>query len=406
MSYNLFTLSNGLRIIHEQTSSNVAYCGYAINAGTRDELSDESGLAHLVEHLLFKGTKHRRAWHIMNRMENVGGDLNAFTSKEETIVYSAFLVEHFTRAVDLLTDIVFHSTYPEEELSKEIEVVIDEIASYRDSPSELIFDEFEGLLFKGHPLGRDILGSPDSLQKVSSESLIKFTSRFYSPNNMVFFVRGTLSFNRVVKLVEKFTNSIPQVDTPHLREKPSVYIPSNIVVNKDTHQAHVMLGAPSYSAFDKKRTALYLLNNILGGPGMNSKLNLSLRERHGLVYSVESNISSYTDMGLFSIYFGIDVADVDKAIGLVDKELANLRENRLTSLQLSMAKKQLIGQIGVSSDNSESVTLSMGKSFLHYNRFDTIEELYQRITKLTSSDLLEVANEIFEPSRLSSLIYK
>lgn len=406
MSYNLHTLPNGLRIIHELTDSKVAYCGYAVNAGTRDEFAKESGMAHLVEHLLFKGTKHRKAWHIINRMENVGGDLNAFTSKEETIIYSAFLVEHFTRAVDLLTDIVFNSTFPDEEIDKEVEVIIDEISSYKDSPSELIFDDFEALLYNGHPLGRDILGTTDYLKDFKSEDVKTFTNRFYHPNNMVFFVRGNLSFNRIIKVLEKFTMSIPQSKISHNRITPTEYTPTDKTIVKDTHQAHVMLGAPSYNAFDKRRTALYLLNNILGGPGMNSRLNVSLRERNGLVYSVESNVTSYTDTGLFSIYFGIDATDIEKAIGLVSKELKDLMDNRLSSLQLSMAKKQLIGQIGVASDHSESLALSMGKSFLHYDRYDTHEQLCERIIKLTSTDLLEVANEVFDFDKLTTLIYK
>ena len=406
MSYLEYTLSNGLRIILDQTPSKVAYCGYAINVGTRDEFDTESGMAHFVEHLLFKGTKHRKAWHILNRMENVGGDLNAYTSKEETVVYSAFLVEHFNRAVDLLTDIVFHSTYPQEELEKEIEVVCEEISSYKDSPSELIFDEFESLIFENHPLGRDILGDEQRLRTYQSEDVHRFTSRFYKPNNMVFFVRGNLSLKRVIDTVENFTKEIPSGEVPIHRITPDIIPAVKQVELKDTHQAHVMIGSRGFHQFDKNRDAQYLLNNILGGPGMNNKLNLSLREKQGLVYSVESNISSYTDAALFSIYFGTDPNDADRCIELVLKELKLLRDNRLTSLKLSMAKKQLLGQIGVASDSSESMALGMGKTFLHYKKCDSFERIYQKITSLTELDLLHVANEVFDEIKLFYLIYK
>ena len=406
MSYLQHTLSNGLRIILDQNQSKVAYCGYAINAGTRDESDEESGMAHFVEHLLFKGTTHRKAWHILNRMENVGGDLNAYTSKEETVVYSAFLVEHFNRAVDLLTDIVYHSTYPQEEIDKEIEVVCEEINSYKDSPSELIFDEFESLIFKDHALGRDILGEEKKLRTYTSEDVHKFTSRYYKPNNMVFFVRGNLSLKRVIDTVENFTKGIPSGDVPIHRESP-LYIPTTKhIVTKDTYQSHVMIGSRSFHEFNKKRDAQYLLNNILGGPGMNNKLNLSLREKNGLVYTVESNLTTYTDAGLFAVYFGTDPDDSDRCVDLVLKELKQLRENRLSSLKLSMAKKQLLGQIGVASDSSESMALGMGKTFLHYKKCDSFEQIYNKITGLTELDLLEVANEIFDEDKLFYLIYK
>lgn len=406
MSYLQHTLPNGLRIILDQTQSKVAYCGYAINAGTRDESADESGMAHFVEHLLFKGTTHRKAWHILNRMENVGGDLNAYTSKEETVVYSAFLVEHFNRAVDLLTDIVFHSTYPQEEIDKEIEVVCEEINSYKDSPSELIFDEFESLIFKDHPLGRDILGEENKLRTYRSEDVHKFTSRYYKPNNMVFFVRGNISLKRVINTLDNFTKGIPSGDISIHRKAP-LFIPTlKHFESKDTHQSHVMIGSRSFHEFNKKRDAQYLLNNILGGPGMNNKLNLSLREKYGLVYTVESNLTTYTDSGLFAVYFGTDPNDSDRCVDLVLKELKQLRENRLSSLKLSMAKKQLLGQIGVASDSSESMALGMGKTFLHHKKCDSFEQIYNKITSLTELDLLEVANELFDEDKLFYLIYK
>lgn len=406
MQYNIHTLSNGLRIIHEPSSSKVAYCGFAVDAGTRDEAENEQGMAHFVEHLIFKGTRKRKAWHILNRMENVGGDLNAYTNKEETVIYSAFLTEHFGRALELLADIVFHSTFPQNEIEKETEVIIDEIQSYEDTPSELIFDDFEDMIFRNHPLGRNILGRPDLLKKFRSEDAMAFTSRFYQPSNMVFFVLGDFNFQKIVRQVEKLLVDLPLVTVENQRTIPPLYVPEQLVVHKETHQAHVMIGSRGYNAYDDKRTALYLLNNILGGPGMNSRLNVSLRERRGLVYTVESNLTSYTDTGAFCIYFGTDPEDVDTCLKLTYKELKRMRDVKMTSSQLMTAKKQLIGQIGVASDNNENNALGMAKTFLHYNKYESSESVFRRIEALTAEGLLEVANEMFAEEYLSTLIYR
>ena len=405
MIYNTHTLPNGLRIIHAPRKSAVAYCGFAIDAGTRDEQEHEQGMAHFVEHLLFKGTQKRHAWHIVNRMEHVGGDLNAYTNKEETVVYSAFLAEHLPRAVELLADIVFHSTFPQHEIDKEVEVIIDEIQSYEDTPSELIFDDFEELVFPNHPLGRNILGKPELLHSFKTQDALAFTTRYYQPNNMVFFVQGDFDFKRIVRLVEKAVHEIPSKANDYQRNLPLPYVPRALQIERDTHQAHVMIGRRGYDAHNEKRTALYLLNNILGGPGMNSRLNVALRERSGLVYNVEANLTSYTDTGLFSIYFGTDPKQVDRCIRLVHKELKRLREQPLSATQFAASKKQIIGQIGVACDNSENNALDMAKTFLHYNKFEGPEGVFRRIEALTAHDLWEVANEMFDESQLSTLIY-
>lgn len=422
-AFQTFALPNGLRLIHEYASSRVAYCGFAVDAGTRDEEDSEHGMAHFVEHLLFKGTRKRKAWHILNRMENVGGDLNAYTNKEETVVYCAFPVEHFARAFELLADIVFHSTFPEREVEKETEVIIDEIRSYEDSPAELIFDDFENLIFRGHPLGHNILGTPELLKTFRGEDAALFTARHYRPERMVFFVRGNVDFRRVVRLAEKLLADIPSergclpeekgVPSPRLvggkasahRLPPPPYEPVTREFHRDTHQAHVMIGARSYDAYDPRRTALYLLTNLLGGPGMNSRLNVALRERRGLVYSVEANLTAYTDTGTFCIYFGCDPADADICIQLVHKELEHLRDTRLTPAQLAAAKKQLTGQLVVASDNSESNALGMAKTYLHYNRYETLADLFRRIDALTPNCLLDVAGDMFAPGHLSMLVY-
>ena len=406
MQYNIHTLSNGLRIIHEPSLSKVAYCGFAVDAGTRDEAENEQGMAHFVEHLIFKGTRKRKAWHILNRMENVGGDLNAYTNKEETVIYSAFLTEHFGRALELLADIVFHSTFPQNEIEKETEVIIDEIQSYEDTPSELIFDDFEDMIFRNHPLGRNILGRPELLKQFRSGDAVAFTSRFYQPSNMVFFVLGNFNFQKIVRQVEKLLADLPLIGVDNHRTPPPLYVPEHLVVHKETHQAHVMIGSRGYNAYDDKRTGLYLLNNILGGPGMNSRLNVSLRARRGLVYTVESNLTSYTDTGAFCIYFGTDPADVDTCLLLTYKELKRMRDVKMTSSQLMAAKKQLIGQIGVASDNNENNALGMAKTFLHYHKYESSESVFRRIEALTAEGLLEVANEMFAEEYLSTLIYR
>ncbi|WP_294534398.1 pitrilysin family protein [uncultured Bacteroides sp.] len=406
MQSNEHILPNGLRIIHKPTLSKVAYCGFAIDAGTRDEEENEQGMAHFVEHLIFKGTEKRKAWHILNRMENVGGDLNAYTNKEETVVYSAFLTEHLERAMELLGDIVFHSTFPQHEIEKETEVIIDEIQSYEDTPSELIFDDFEDLIFRNHPLGRNILGKPDLLRGFRSEDVLSFTRRYYQPGNMVFFVQGQYDFKKVVRLATKYFSDVPAVDVVSRRVPPPLYVPEQLTIAKDTHQAHVMIGSRGYHAFDDKRTALYLLNNILGGPGMNSRLNVALRERRGLVYTVESNLTSYTDTGAFCIYFGTDLEDMDTCLRLTYKELKRMRDNKMSPSQLAAAKKQLIGQIGVASDNFENNALGMAKAYLHYHKYESSESVFQRIEALTAEQLLEVANEMFAEPYLSTLVYR
>ena len=403
--YESYTLPSGLRIIHRPTDSSVAYCGFAVNAGTRDEAPEYYGIAHFTEHLLFKGTSKRKSGHIINRMENVGGELNAYTTKEETIIYSIFLREHFERAFELLSDLVFNSRFPENEIEKEREVILDEINSYKDNPSELIFDEFENLLFSGNEMGHNILGEPETLVNTDAKALLEFYRSFYQPCNMVFFSMGKIPFKQILKLAGKYLDNIPVSKQVELkRHAPQSILPQYKIDDKDLYQKHIMIGSKAYNLFDEKRTSLFLLNNILGGPGMNSRLNLSLREKSGLVYSVESNITSYTDTGVFAIYFGCDPKSAEKCISLVHKELKKLRETKLTDIQLSTAQKQLKGQLGIANENKENISLSMGKSFLHRNHYDSLEKIYQKIDNLSAIQLLETANEIFDENALSHLI--
>ena len=441
MKYNTYTLDNGLRIIHLPSDSKVVYCGYQINAGTRNEEPGEEGLAHFCEHVTFKGTERRKAWHILNCLESVGGDLNAYTNKEGTVYYSAILKEHIARAVDLLSDIVFHSVYPQAEIDKEVEVICDEIESYNDSPAELIYDEFENILFKGSSLGHNILGTAEQVRSFTTEDALRFTRKLYRPDNAIFFAYGDIDFKKLVKLVRRAladddsgklaAGILPQIsqitqisrdENPVTTEKsvssvksvgpknyPSVgeeIAGQTIVMQKNTHQAHVMIGTRAYDVNDDRRMPLYLLNNILGGPGMNAKLNLALREHNGLVYTVESTMVAYGDTGTWSIYFGCDEHDIKRCLRLVRKELDRMMEKPLSDSQLKAAKKQIKGQIGVACDNRENFALDFGKSFLHYGWEKNVDCLYEQVEAITSQQIQDVARELFDKDRLITLIFK
>lgn len=426
--YSLFNVGP-LRIICTPAATNVVYAGIAMDVGTRDELPTESGMAHLVEHMTFKGTRQRSSLQILNRMESVGADLNAFTGKEETIYYSVFLKEHLARAIDLLTDIVFHSTYPQAELEKEVEVVCDEIESYNDSPAELIYDDFESLLFPGHPLGRNILGDAERLHQYTSAHLQAFTQRLYHPARAVLFVQGQVDPEQVRHLVEKAmlpyvteaeANPAPSAGRGIHANSPAACLDTqpdgrtvvgqhssglSVVRHKPVHQAHVMIGTTAYPFTHPLYMAQALLNNMLGGPGLNSRLALSLRERRGLVYTVESNLTAYTDTTVWSVYLGCDPADVKRCLRLVQKELERLAAAPLPARTLNAAKRQMKGQLGVSYDNFESVAIGAAKRYLHYGTTIAPAQFFAQIDAITSSELQQVAATLFQPERLTTLIY-
>lgn len=422
MKYNTYILDNGLRIIHLPSDSKVVYCGYQINAGTRNEEPGEEGLAHFCEHVTFKGTERRKAWHILNCLESVGGDLNAYTNKEGTVYYSAILKEHIARAVDLLTDIVFHSVYPQAEIDKEVEVICDEIESYNDSPAELIYDEFENIIFKGSPLGHNILGTAEQVRSFKTEDALRFTRKLYRPDNAIFFAYGDIDFKKLVRLLkksflseerrvksEKFNSpeAQTQFNIQHLTfNTQHSFEGQTIVMQKNTHQAHVMIGTRAYDVNDDRRMPLYLLNNMLGGPGMNAKLNLALREHNGLVYTVESTMAAYGDTGVWSIYFGCDEHDVKRCLRLVRKELDKFMLKPLSEAQLKAAKKQIKGQVGVACDNRENFALDFGKSFLHYGWEKNVDRLYEQVDEITAEQIQAVAQELFDKDRLTTLIFR
>lgn len=392
------TLANGLRIIHRPFLSEISYCGIVVNTGARDEYPDEFGMAHFVEHMLFKGTSKRKAYQIANRMENVGGELNAYTTKEETFFYATSLKEYFPRAVELMSDILFHSTFSTRQIELEREVILDEINSYRDTPSELIDDDFENMLYTGYELGHYILGEPETLQSFNKERILRFMARQYHPSEMVFFSFGKTTFEKVVRQVEKYFSVMQETIPPKKRVSPDTFVPHVKRIEKNTAQTHVMMGWPALHMHHPQRYALFMLNNILGGGSMNSRLNVALREKHGLAYNVDSNVTLYSDTGLFSVYFACDPKQRDQCIRLIKKEIDKVMTTGLTPMQLSLVKKQWKGQLGIASENNENAALSMAKQYLHFHDYTPLEAVFSTIDALTSTQVKEMAEELFATS--------
>ena len=420
-----FTLPCGLRVVCAPGQTNVVYLGIAVDAGTRHELPSESGMAHFTEHMSFKGTQRRSARQVLSAMESVGGELNAFTGKEETVYYCTCLEQHVSRAIDLLLDIALDSTYPQEEMNREVEVVVDEIESYLDQPAEMIYDEFESLMFPNHPLGRNILGDAETLRTFRTADMQRFTHRLYHPDNMVLYVLGNVEPEKVVRTIQtsrmlqhqgaivvaeqKF---IIQNDAQGPSQAPFKDIlpikgelEGVFTRQKGTHQAHVVIGAQAFGANDPRHLHMYFLSNMLGGPAMSSRLNLALRERNGLVYTVESNCTAYTDTGVWSVYYGCDVADRARCRRLVIRELERLTERPMPQRTLDAARRQLKGQIGISYDNFENVAIGMAKRFLHYGRTLSQQQFFEQLDAITAEDLLTTAQTVFAPDRLLTLEY-
>lgn len=405
MKYQFYTLKNGIRVVHSYNAREVAHCGITINTGSRDEAEDENGMAHFIEHVIFKGTEKRKAYHVLSRLENIGGDLNAFTTKEETCIYASFLHPYFERTLELISDITFNSSFPEKEINKEKDVVLDEINSYKDSPSELIFDDFEELLYDGHPIARNILGTPESVKSFTKEKVRQFIRKNYHTDQMVISSVGNIKFSKLIKLIEKYFGEIPANLRSNGRQKMVAYEAQKKLINKRTYLSHSCIGNIAYPLDHKNRLGLVLLNNLLGGPGLNSRLALAVREKYGYTYDIESHYQPYSDTGLFCIYLGTDKDYVDKSIRLVKKELNLLRRKKLGSLQLQRAKQQIIGQLAISLESNLSEMLSMGRSLLMLNKIDSIREIHDAIEAVDAAKLQDIANEIFDPKQLSLLIY-
>lgn len=405
MDYQVHQLQNGIRILHKPSPSNISHACIIINAGSRDEGQAKDGLAHFIEHLLFKQTEKRNTNQILNRLELVGADLNAYTTKEYTCVHASFLKPHLERSLDLFEDILFHSVFPEEEMNKEKEVILDEISSYQDQPDEAINDDFEDLLFEGHPLGRNILGTPESVKSFNKKDIQLFMKSNYRTDEIIIGIFGDYDFKTVIRISEKLYGKIPANLPARVREKVGPYTPKKNIFSKPINQAHCVIGNQSYSFHHKHRTAFLLLNNLLGGTGMSSRLNLEIREKYGIAYTIESNYTPMSDSGIFSIYFGTDSEKTEKAIKLLEKELKKLRDQKLGPIQLQQAKHKFIGQIALGEENRMGLIISMSKSLLDFNRVDSLEEVFAKINTVTAPQLLEIANEMFDPRQLSSLIF-
>ena len=383
----------------------IAHAGVIVNTGSRDENDKQHGMAHFVEHMMFKGTARRKTYHILSSLEDRGGELNAYTTKEETAIYGSFLKHDYNKAFDIISDVILNSTFPEKEILREKEVIIEEINSYRDSPSELIFDDFEEMIYSGAPIGRSILGSEKTIRNFSRDMIYDFVRSNYDPYEMVVCSVGDIREKQLIKMFEKYFSNIDAKQIHKHRIAFSEYNPVQKKIRKNTWQDHCIIGNLAYNVKDKRRIGMFLLNNILGGQGLNSRLNLSLREKNGYAYNVESNYIPYCDSGVFMIYFGTDEKNRNKSISVVMKELKKLREQRLGIAQLQKAKNQIKGNIARAWENHENHMLAMGKNILIFNKMESIEDLYEKINRLTSSDLQEIANEIFADNMLSTLIY-
>lgn len=403
--YQTYILKNGLKVIHEDAPTKGAYCGLIINAGSRDELPDETGIAHFIEHVIFKGTEKRKAYHILSRLEDVGGELNAYTTKEDTCIYASFLPENYERALELFADIVFHSVFPAKEIEKEKEVVIDEINSYKDNPGELIFDDFEEFIYRDEPIGRNILGTEEAVRHFGRDQILSFVRRNYKPQRMVISSVGNIRFDKLVRLIEKYFGEIAGDTSQTERMKPKLYVPQQKIITKGTHQNHCIIGNVAYDYKDDRRLPLSLLVDMLGGSGMNSRLNLNIRERYGLAYNIEAAYTPYSDTGLFTVYFGCDAVDLEKCLKLCRKEMEMLYKESLGQVQLRKAKTQVIGQLTLSADNNENTMLSIGKSFLIYDKVDSIENICQKVKEIDAVSLQQIASEIFDAGKQSVLIY-
>ncbi|MCP4522502.1 MAG: insulinase family protein [Cytophagales bacterium] len=406
IDYELFTLPNGIRIVHKQiTNSKVAHCGFVLDIGSRDEAEDQQGLAHFWEHMAFKGTQKRKSYHIINRLESVGGDLNAYTTKEKIYFYASILENHYERAFELLTDITFHSSFPLKEIEKEKGVILEEMSMYEDAPEDDIIDQFDILAFDGHSLGRNILGTQESVKNTKREDFIRFIKENLNTERIIFSSVGNIPFAKVKKWAEKYLGDIPRTTPTISRTVFEGYQPKVKEVKRPITQAHCMMGAPAFSVTDDKRLPFFMLSSLLGGPMMSSRLNMSLREKYGYVYSVESIYASYTDTGMFGVYFGTESKHLKKSLSLVHKELQKIKDKPLGTIQLSTLKQQLLAQLAMGEESNVSMMQMMGKSLLDLGRIDELTTIFDQINNVTAEELRDLANEVFDFEKFTYLTY-
>jgi predicted Zn-dependent peptidase len=405
--YNLYTLPNGIRVVHKQVhNTKIVHCGFILDIGSRDEKPEQQGIAHFWEHMAFKGTQKRKAFHILNRLDSVGGELNAYTTKEKVCFYASVLDKHLENSLELLTDITFHSIFPEKQIEKERGVILEEMAMYQDSPEDALQDDFDGQVFKNHPLGYNILGTAESVRSFSREDFIRFVQENMDSSRLIFSCVGNISLNKIKRLTEKHLGPLPVYQSERLRPLFNTYTPSRERVYKSLTQAHCVMGSLAYPLGDEKRLPFIMLSNILGGPAMNSRLNLVLREKKGLVYAVDASYTPYLETGLFSISFATEAGQLNKSIKLVEKELQLLKEKPLGSMQLHFAKEQLIGQLAMAEENNSGLMLMMGKSILDLDRIESLESIFERIRSITATELQDIAHEMFDQQQFSILTFE
>jgi predicted Zn-dependent peptidase len=406
MEYQIYTLPNGIRIAHRQVPyTQIVHCGLMLDMGSRDEKPNQVGLAHFWEHMAFKGTKKRKSYHIINRLESVGGELNAYTTKEKICFYASVLDNHFEKSVELLADITFHSIFPENQIEKERGVILEEMSMYQDSPEDAIQDDFDGIVFANHQLGANILGTQDSVKSFTRKSLQQFINDNMDTDKIVFAIVGNIPFKKAVHIAEKYLKDIPQRKTHLKRTPPQSYLPQRVSITKSITQAHCAIGRPAYSLTDERRLPFFMLVNLFGGPGMNSRLNMTLREKYGLVYSIDANYSPFIDTGFIGIYFATDKANLDKANTLIMKEMQLLKDKPLGKLQLHTAKEQLMGQLAMAEESNQSYMLMMAKSILDLGRVESLESIFSEIRKIEAEDLQNITQEMFDENQLSYLTF-
>ncbi len=407
MELNIKELSNGIRIVHQEvTHTRLVHCGFILDIGSRDETKEQEGLAHFWEHMAFKGTKKRKTFHILNRLESLGGELNAYTTKEKVCFYASTLKEHFGKASELLFDITFNSTFPEKQIEKERQVILEEMAMYRDSPDDAIQDELDELIFENHALGRNILGTEQTVASFTQQDFFDFISTRLDTSKLIFSVVGNIPFQKVLRGIEGPLSQIQSKRSLYVRSNFNNYSPKIKTQERDVSQSLCAMGRPAFSLYDPNRFKLYLLNNILGGPSMNSRLNLMLREKHGYVYSIESNYQPFSDIGFFGVYFGTEGKTLKKAQALVLKEMSKMVSKKLGTVQLHMAKEQAIGQMAMAEENYSALMLVYGKSLLDHGKVDPLENIFNQIRNTTAEELQEIAEEMFNPDMLTFLTYK
>lgn len=405
-NYHLYTFSNGIRLIHKEvTNTRIAHCGFILDIGSRDEQENEQGLAHFWEHMAFKGTHKRKAHHIINRLEIVGGELNAYTDKEKICFYASFVDKHYEKAIELLSDITFNSSFPPHQIERERQVILEEMAMYQDIPEDALQDEFEDVLFANHSLGHNILGTKDSIKSFRKTDFQQFIQRNLNTNAVVFSSVANIPFKRILKWAEKYIANIPKEDNLNERKKFKTYQAQKNTKIKANEQAYCALGGISYSLHDKKRSNFFMLNNILGGPNFNARLNVALREKNGLVYHIESSFTPFTDTGFFAIYFATEQKHLEKSLKLVNTELKRLREKKLGVIQLHNAKEQILGQLAMAEENNLNFMLMMGKSILDFGKIESLEVVLKKINDTSAEMLQDIAQEVFIESNISQLLY-